>query len=151
MKRNFPSILMQLGVMALLVAAGLAHADDWSSRKPLALDTTPEGVEIKEEVVMIPMLLRLHSGNFKFSEAKPDGSDLRAFTPDGKSPLKLHIDSWDVANELASVWVKVPKVAASAKAVAASIAWGNPKANVEGGPGGTYDADQMFVFHVAPE
>jgi biopolymer transport protein ExbB len=151
MKRNFPSVLMQLGVMAVLVAAGLAHADDWSTRKPLALDTTPEGVEIKEEVTMIPILVRLHSGNFKFSEAKPDGSDLRAFTPDGKTPLKLHIDSWDVANELASVWVKVPKVAASAKAVAATIAWGNPKANAEGGPEGTYDADQMFVFHFAPE
>lgn len=139
--------LVRLTAGLLLIATGLSYADDWSNRKPLAMDTTAEGVEIKQEVAMVPVLLRLHSGNFKFSEAKPDGSDLRAFAPDGKTPLKMHIENWDTANELASVWVKVPKVVASIKAPAAIIAWGNPKAAAEDGSFGTYDADQSFVFH----
>jgi biopolymer transport protein ExbB len=84
--------LVRLATTALLIAASAgAQADDWANRKTLSLDTTVEGIEIKEELGQIPVLLRLHSGNFKFSEAKPDGSDLRAFAADGKTPLKLHI------------------------------------------------------------
>lgn len=140
--------LARLVTAALMIAASVgAQADDWANRKTLSLDTTVEGIEIKEELAQFPVLLRLHSGNFKFSEAKPDGSDLRAFAADGKTPLKLHIENWDAANELASVWIKLPKVAPNLKAAAAVIAWGNPNANVEGTAAGTYDADQMFVFH----
>ncbi len=131
---------------AILATAG-AHADDWAHRKNLSLDTSANGIEVREELTELPVLLRLHSGNFKFAEAKPDGADLRVFAADGKTALSFHIEHWDAANELASVWIKVPKVAPSAKATVAVLAWGNPAANAEGNSGASYATEQAFVIH----
>jgi biopolymer transport protein ExbB len=55
--------------------------------------------------------VRLHSGNFDFLGAKPDGSDLRVLAADDKTPLKFSIEKFDGANELAVLWVQVPTVA----------------------------------------
>ena len=134
-------------VLTMMALPLIAHADDWAHKKNLNFDTTASGIEIKEEVTQLPLLVRLHSGNFTFSEARPDGSDLRFFAADGKTPLKYHIENFDVANELANVWVALPKLSANAKAGSIVVAWGNPKADPAGDARSTYDAAQIFVFH----
>ncbi len=140
-----------LGVSAALLLLALPLAaqagDDWAHKKKLSFDSTASGSEIKEDVSALPLLVRLHSGNFTFSEAKPDGSDLRFFAADGKTPLSYHIENFDAANELANVWVTLPKLTANAKTDALVMAWGNPKAESASAPGKTYDAAQLFVFH----
>ena len=140
---------MGAGTALLMLALPLAaHAgDDWAHKKKLSFDTTATGTEIKEEVAQLPLLVRLHSGNFTFSEAKPDGADLRFFGADGKTPLPYHIDNFDAANELANVWVALPKLSASSKADSLVMAWGNPKAESAAAPAKTYDAAQLFVYH----
>ncbi len=126
----------------------LAHAgDDWAHKKKLSFDTTATGSEIKEAATQLPLLLRLHSGNFTFAEAKPDGSDLRFFAGDDKTPLKYHVEKFDVANELAIVWVQMPKLAGNAKTDALWMHWGNPNATPADDAKGTYDAAQVLVFH----
>jgi biopolymer transport protein ExbB len=133
--------------LAMLAMPFTAHAEEWAHSKKLSFDTTASGTEIKEEVAALPLLVRLHSGNFTFSEAKPDGSDLRFFAADGKTPLKYHIEKFDAANELANAWVALPKLPANAKAEALTMSWGNPKAAVADDVKGTYDASQIFVLH----
>ena len=80
--------------------------DEWTSRKKVTL-TSPSG-----EIEDAPVLIRLHSGNFDFLSANENGSDLRLLSADDKAELKFHIEKWDSANQLALVWVKVPKLSA---------------------------------------
>jgi len=132
----------------LCVISIFAHAgDDWAHKKKLAFDTTAEGGDIKESVAQLPLLVRLHSGNFAFAEAKPDGTDLRFLAADGKTPLKFHIEKFDASNELGVVWVQVPKLSGNAKTDTIVMEWGNPKAVAAGDAKGTYDATQIFDFH----
>ena len=139
----------KIGLAAAVLLMSLqAHAgDDWAHKKKLSFDTTATGTEIKEDVAQLPLLVRLHSGNFTFSEAKPDGADLRFFGADGKTPLPYHVDNFDSANELANVWVALPKLSASSKADSLVMAWGNPKAESAAASAKTYDAAQLFVYH----
>ena len=141
---------LSLTVAAVLMMSlpVVGHAGDtWAHKKKLSFDTTATGTEIKEDVTQLPLLIRLHSGNFTFSEAKADGSDLRFFAADGKTPLVYHIENFDVANELANIWVLVPKLAANSKADSLVMEWGNPNGVSAAAPSKTYDATQIFVFH----
>ncbi len=126
---------------APVLAAGDAH------KQKIILDTTSAGADLKLGASQFPLALRLHSGNFTFADAKPDGADLRFFALDGKTPLKFHIEQFDAPNELAVAWVQVPKVAGNAKADGIVMAWGNAESNAAADSKGTYDATQVFVLH----
>ena len=106
--------------------------DDWSARKKITL-TNPAG-----EVSDAPVMIRLHTGNFDFLSAKADGSDLRLVAGDDKTELKFHIEKWDGLNQLALVWVKVPKLAGSTEAW---LYFGNDNAPPASDAKGTYDAN----------
>lgn len=140
--------LASLAVAASLSLPLLAHAgSDWAHSKKLAFDTTATGVNVDTAVTQLPVLVRLHSGNFAFSEAKPDGSDLRFFATDNKTELKYHIERYDAANELAVVWVQLPRLSPNAKTDAIWVHWGNPKAAASGDSKTTYDASQVLVLN----
>jgi biopolymer transport protein ExbB len=111
--------------------------EDWSARKKITL-TNPAG-----EVSDVPVLIRLHTGNFDFLSANEDGSDLRVVAGDDKTELKFHIEKWDGVNQLALVWVKVPKLAAGTEAW---LYFGNAEATPASDPKGSYDAASA-VFH----
>ena len=134
-------------IQTLLLTATPAHAEEWAHKKKLAFDTTPNGTELTADVAQLPLLIRLHSGNFTFGEAKPDGTDLRFFAADGKTPLSYHIENFDPTNELANVWVSLPKLTANANTDALIMAWGNPKAPAAMSAKATYDATQLLVQH----
>jgi biopolymer transport protein ExbB len=89
----------------------LAHAwwnADFKHRTKVVLNTTAQGVETKEALSGAVVPVRLHSGNFDFLGAKPDGADLRVVAADDKTPLKYWVERFDGANELAVVWVQLP-------------------------------------------
>ena len=148
--RLFSSTLF-ISLHVMLWACGAAHAEDWAHKKRLSFDTTASGSELKADVSQLPLLLRLHSGNFTFSEAKPDGTDLRFFAADGKTALSYHIENFDPDNELANVWVSVPKLSANSQADAIIVAWGNPKAPSAVSAKATYDATQLLVQHFSQD
>ena len=122
-------------------------ADDWAQSKKLILDTTSTGAATDAVVTQLPVLVRLHSGNFVFSEAKKDGSDLRFFASDNKTPLKYFVESFDATNELAVAWVQLPKLASNAKTDAIWMHWGNPAAADESDSRATYDAAQVLALN----
>jgi biopolymer transport protein ExbB len=128
-------------------AADGFNADDWKHKQKTLIDTTAEGVELKQGASQLPLALRLHTGNFPFGEAKPDGSDLRVTAGDGKTPLRFHIEKYDATNELAVVWVQQPKLSPAAKTDALTVLWGNDKASAAGDAKGSYDAPQNLVLH----
>ncbi len=141
-------LLFAILTLAALCTAPAVNAADGGGKKKLVIDTTASGVEVKDELTQVPVLLRLHSGNFTFTEAKPDGSDLRFFAADGKTPLPAQIENFDAANELANVWLLMPKVAAHGKTPVV-MSWGDEKAGPVPSAGPVQDPAAVFTFHFA--
>jgi len=135
--------------LSLLLPA-LAHAwwnEDWPYRKKIVLNTSASGAAITEAVAELPVLVRLHTGNFSFLDAKEDGSDLRFVAEDDKTPLHYHIEQWDPVNELALVWIRVPRLAAASASEHIWLYFGNKKALREDDPAQRYDAAQRLDLH----
>lgn len=139
---------------ALLGAAMLpttAHAwwnGDWKHRTKVTLNTTSAGVETKEALSGVAVPVRLHSGNFDFLSAKPDGADLRFVAGDDKTPLKYVVEHFDGTNELALVWVQVPTVVPGSDKNVIYAYSGNDKAAAEAPAGAAvFDAATVASFH----
>jgi biopolymer transport protein ExbB len=142
-----------MGLMALLGAGFPAVSqawwnNDWNFRKEITLDLSASGANVKESASDVPVLLRLHAGNFGyFNDTKPDGSDLRVIAGDDKTPLQFHIERYDVTNQLAFIWVRLPQLAGGAKDTKIYLYYGNGKGEAAGKAASTYDASQAAVFH----
>ncbi len=94
----------------------------------------------------MPVLVRLHTGNYSFLDAKPDGSDVRFVSGDDKTPLKHHVELWDATNELALIWVQVPSVAPGTPPTEIWLYSGSEKAAADDDVKGTWDAAQVAVY-----
>jgi biopolymer transport protein ExbB len=100
----------------------------WPQRVRVAIDTGPAGLALAEPIASVPVAVRLHSGNFDFTRAKPDGSDLRVLAGDDRTPLPFRVERFDAANELGLVWVLMPAVAPGTAAGGAGGAGAAPNA-----------------------
>jgi hypothetical protein len=97
------SIVMRPGEIVTISYPG------WKFSKKLYLNTTASGANIAGAVTGFPALVRLTGTNFKFSEAKTDGADLR-FTKSNGDALSYEIERWDASQGSAEIWVKVDTV-----------------------------------------
>lgn len=151
MKKHLLTLFgLLLGLVPLTASAWWNEA--WTERRVVTLDTSPSGVEIAAPVAAPVLPLRLHSGNFDFLAAKPDGADLRLVAGDDKTPLKFHIERFDSANELAVVWVQVPQVLPKTSDQKVYVYFGNAAATAEGQPAAaSYDAATVAVFQFAED
>jgi biopolymer transport protein ExbB len=102
------SALLLAAASSLPIAAHAWWDDAFQQRTKVVLNTTAQGVETKEALSGVVVPVRLHSGNFDFLAAKPDGADLRVVAADDKTPLKFWVERFDGANELAVIWVQLP-------------------------------------------
>ena len=101
-------------LLVILAQASSAMAwwdEKWQYRKKITIDTSESGAELKGNASEFPLLIRLHTGNFNFTRAREDGSDLRFINADDKEPLKFHIESYEPVDEMALVWVRIPRLA----------------------------------------
>ena len=138
-------------VVSLILLPSAAQAwwnEDWPLRKLLTVDTSPQGADIAEPVGAMPLLVRLHPGNFNFAAANQDGSDLRFIAGDDKTPLAYHIEHWDSLLGEAFVWVQVPEIAAGAT-TDFWLYYGNAKAVALAGTRGAFDDNTVLAYHFA--
>ncbi|MDT6964268.1 DUF2341 domain-containing protein [Cupriavidus sp. SZY C1] len=140
-------------LLSLALAAGLlpqaAQAwwqQEWSYRKPVSVDTTPNGANIAEPLGRVPVLVRLHAGNFQFDGVHEKGADLRFVAADDKTPLAAQVEQFDPLLGMALVWVDVPAVAGGARQDL-WMYYGNQKATPGGGAASPFDADYTAVYH----
>lgn len=139
-----------LVTVTLLLGATSADAwwdGKWEKRRKVAFDTTDKGAAIADNLAEVPVLVRLHSGNFTFEDAKDDGADVRFVGSDDKTPLKYHVEKYDPKQGIALFWVKVPQIAGKAAQDSVWVYYGNSSAAAAADSGGTYDTAQAVVFH----
>jgi len=139
--------LVAAAAMTAFAAPAYAWQDGWSYRTKITL--TPSQAGALGEIGAQPVLIRLHSGNFSFKDAKPDGSDLRFFAGDDKTPLPYQIEKWDAQGEVALIWVKVPGLSASG-ATPVYAYYGNAKAAPAGNAGAVF-GDRAVAWHFAED
>lgn len=120
--------------------------DDWSYRKPITLDTTGKGANISQSAGRMPLLIRLHPGNFQFDGIAKTGADLRFVASDGKTPLNYQIENFDPVMGVAQVWLDVPDLPASGQQTV-WMYYGNSKAPALSSGPATFDADYTLVYH----
>ena len=145
---------MRPWILALLLFAIFAPATanaawwqkDWPLRKQITIDSTAAG--ITGPVGRTSVLVRLHSGNFNFADAKEDGSDLRFVAGDDKTPLNFQVEGFDALLGVAAIWVDVPDL----KPGAAQPIWlyfGNKAAPAAAAAAKAelFDADYTLVYH----
>ena len=142
------SCLLLLGMLLVPHGAKAWWDDNWSFRKKITIDTGPKGAALPADAGRMPVLIRLHDGNFKFSDAKEDGGDIRFVAADDKTPLKFHIETYDVLLGVGLIWVDVPAVRAGPP-IDILMYYGNAKAPGGGDAHATYDADTSLIYHFA--
>jgi hypothetical protein len=125
------------------------NSSAWSYKRLIYLNTSASGANVAGNVVAFPVLVRLNSGNFDFTQAKADGGDLRFTKADG-SPLPCELARWDGANDFAEVWVKVDTVLGNNAAQYFIMLWGNPTAISESSGPAVFDSSSGFegVWHL---
>jgi biopolymer transport protein ExbB len=128
---RFCQRLLLVACLFLPLAAQAWWNADFKHRTKVTLNTGAEGVTTAEPLSAVAVPVRLHSGNFDFIGAKPDGADLRVVAADDKTPLKFTVERFDGTNELAVLWVQVPAVAPGSDKNVVYVYAGNPKAAAE--------------------
>lgn len=117
----------------LLLLPAMASAwwnDDWGYKKKISLDMP----KLQQSAVTLPTgnalaLIRLHTGNFGFfADLADQGKDIRVLAGDEKTPLKFYIEKIDAVNEMALIWVQLPKDIATSPEPAIWLYYGNAKA-----------------------
>jgi biopolymer transport protein ExbB len=81
-----------------------------------------------------------------FNDTKPDGSDFRVVAGDDKTPLKFHLERFDAQNQMAFLWIGVPRLTGGAKSDKLFLYYGNPVAEAAGDAPGTLDVNQALLL-----
>ncbi|HWA92172.1 MAG TPA: DUF2341 domain-containing protein [Rhizomicrobium sp.] len=119
---------------------------DWSYRRQITIDASPKGGNIAGTAGRVPVLIRLHSGNFSFADAQESGTDIRFVAADNKTPLAFHIESYDPVLGMATLWVDMPDFPAAATKDF-YLYYANKKTTAGADAAGTFDADYTLVYH----
>jgi biopolymer transport protein ExbB len=141
-------MVIVLAVVAVPAAASAWWQKDWPFRKEITLDASSKGGDVLQPAGRVAVLIRLHTGNFKFSDASDKGDDLRFVAEDDKTPLAFQVEAFDPLLGVAAVWVDVPQfpVGATKKIW---MYYGNKKAAPAADAGATFDPDYSLVYHFA--
>ena len=145
-------VLKTLAALLCLVLAGVATPasawwnKDWTYRKSVTVDTTTTGANVSGPIGRSLVLIRLHNGNFTFTDSLENGADLRFVDTDDKTPLAYHIESFDPKSGVATVWVSVPVLNGGEKKQI-WLYFGNQNAPVGEDAKGSFDPDYTAVYH----
>ncbi|MDP1658822.1 MAG: DUF2341 domain-containing protein [Methylotenera sp.] len=143
MKRLLALLFLMVGLIPLPSIA--AWNADWTAQNKISINA--QG--LTEVASQVPVVVRLHSGNFDFTSVNIDGSDIRFIASDDKTELKYYMEKFDAVNELAIIWVQLPKVDATDKDAHFWLYSGNEKATTSTGAKTAWNANTVANFHFA--
>jgi len=125
---------------------------DWHYYRAVTLNTTSSGASVSDSVTNFPVLIRLNAGNFNFSQAKSDGSDIR-FSKSGGAHLPYEIERWDQANQVAEIWVRLDMVYGNNSDQSIIMYWGNGSAVDRSDGAAVFNTNDGFaaVWHLGED
>lgn len=125
----------------------------WRHSARVTVNTKAGGAGISRAVHGFPMLVRLDSANFDFTECRPDGGDLRFAKAGGRAALPYEIERWDTAAKRAEVWVRLDTVKGEDDSQHFLAYWGNDTALNRGDGRAVFDtgAGHAGVWHLAED
>ncbi len=139
-----------LGLLLFIVGPAMAQYANWKHSASVFILTTPEGVylPVTASVEGFPLLVRLHKDTFDFRQAKANGDDLRFSAKDGP-PLVYQIEEWDAGKGVASIWIRIPKIAGNERQEI-RLHWGNADAKSESNGKAVFDDTNGYlsVWHM---
>jgi len=145
----------KIAVASDAVIQGMYHEDidQWSHSAYIFLNTGATGAGVSETVYDFPILVRLNSSNFTFSEAMSNGEDIRFTKADGTTALNYEIERWDAINRVADIWVKVDTVRGNDSAQYFIMHWGKSGAMSLSNSAGVFSTTDHFqgVWHLNQE
>ena len=112
---------------AVAAQASGTSSDGWRYSQTITLDTTASGANVPDDVQNYPLPVLLDRSRFDFSQARPDGADIRFFDAGGKA-LPHAIELWDRESGSAAIWVLLDVVQGNNKDQSIAMRWGNPVA-----------------------
>jgi len=149
---------LKLSGCGIVFAFGLAAAlgedfSRWKYFQELRLDTSATGAKVAGDVRNFPVPVGLSTNTFDFSQARPDGADIRFSVEKTGKPLPYHIEHWIRPNQDALVWVKLPLVRGNNAGQTIFMHWGNEAANDAGDSTAVFDTREGFagVWHLGDE
>jgi len=154
MKQRYFHMLAGLlcAAVSILVVGCSASAQyaDWQHTGSMYILTTPEGANLPASVSVkgFPLLVRLNKDFFDFTQAKPNGEDIRFSTPAGRG-LPYQIEQWDVGKGTAIIWVRIPRITGNSKQQI-KVRWGNTSAKCESNGKAVFDKTNghLAVWHM---
>jgi biopolymer transport protein ExbB len=150
------AFLLPLAVVLFLIPGSLQARtwwnEAWSTRTKFTVDTSDNGVPLPDAAGTATVVVRLHDGNFDFTSAKEDGSDIRFVDSDDKTMLASQIEKFDPVMNEGFVWVKIPDVKAGAARDIYLYSARNEKKKPAKGektdlPKTAYDSETITVYH----
>ncbi|MEI6345496.1 MAG: DUF2341 domain-containing protein, partial [Verrucomicrobiota bacterium] len=152
--RMFPMLPLILGLLLLpgSLQARTWWNEAWSAREKITVDTSDNGVAVSDPVGTTTVVVRLHDGNFDFSNSKEDGSDLRFVDSDDKTLLASQVEKFDTVMNEGFVWVKIPDLKPGTARDIYLYSGRNEKKKPAKGekvdlPKTAYDGDTVMVYH----
>ena len=142
-----PQLLTAFSMACLVFPAFSPAAEDyssWSKSTDVLLNTSATGANVAGDVANFPVLIRLTSINFPFSQAGGKGKDIRFSKADG-TRLDYEIERWDSTRSLADVWVRMDLVKGNAAGQILRMHWGNPAAADSSDAAAVYRTSDHFV------
>lgn len=101
---------------------------EWKFQKILQIQNQLLGLISNEKLFNYPLLVRLDSNNFDFTQANTSGSDLRILKSDGITSLPLEIERWNPTEQVAEIWVLLDTIDLSQNIQNLYLRYGNPMA-----------------------
>lgn len=100
---------LSLALVCVVCAASAEDYVDWSHSTKVYVNTTSDGAAVEDTVTAFPLLVRLDPAVFTFSQAEPQGADVR-FASRAGTHLPYQIERWDTAAGAAAIWVLVDTI-----------------------------------------
>lgn len=146
---DIPNIKVSAGAVSSVDPIDYERQGKWRFSKRLFFNTTATGVQVSGPVRNFPVLVRLNAGNFDFTSAKSDGSDL-LFTKEDGTNLPFEIEHWDLQNRSAAVWFKADTLISGDSSRFVRMYWGNPLVNTLSNRKDVFDTAARFagVWHL---
>ena len=128
--------------------AGAWWNEQWQYRKKVGFDSSPTGADIKSNLSEIPVLVKLHTGNYNFANGSDTGEDIRFVAADDQKLIKHHIEKFDPIDEIGYIWVRLPKLSGGVSTDYIWMYYGNKEAVGGQDSAGTFDAAHVAVYHL---